>query len=59
MADKESAVLGALATAGKPLKAGDIAEAAGLDKAEVTKILAALKKQARVSSPKACFYEPA
>lgn len=59
MADRESAVLGVLTQAGKPLKAGEIAEAAGLDKAEVTKILATLKKQARVSSPKACYYEPA
>ncbi|GAM09465.1 hypothetical protein OR1_01744 [Geobacter sp. OR-1] len=59
MADKESIILGVLTTAGKPLKAGDIAEAAGLDKAEVAKILAALKKQGKVGSPKMCFYEPA
>ena len=59
MADKESVILGVLATAGKPLKAGDIAEAAGLDKAEVAKILGALKKQGKVGSPKMCFYAPA
>jgi chromosome segregation and condensation protein ScpB len=59
MADKESIILGVLTTAGKPLKAGDIAEAAGLDKAEVAKILGVLKKQGKVGSPKMCFYAPA
>lgn len=59
MADKESIVLGVLTAAGKPLKAGDVAEAAGLDKAEVAKILATLKKQGKVGSPKMCFYAPA
>lgn len=59
MADKENTVLNAMKRAGKPLKAGDIAEATGMDKAEVSKIIAALKKQAKVSSPKACYYEPA
>lgn len=59
MVDKESIVLGVLTAAGKPLKAGDIAETAGLDKAEVAKILGALKKQGKVGSPKMCFYEPA
>jgi len=45
--------------AGKPVKAGDVAEATGMDKADVAKIIAALKKLSKVTSPKACFYEPA
>lgn len=59
MADKEIAVLSAMKKVGKPVKAGDVAEATGLDKAEVSKIIAALKKQSKVSSPKVCYYEPA
>ena len=59
MQDREKSVLGAMTKAGKPLKAGDIAAATGIEKAEVSKIINALKKQAKVSSPKACYYEPA
>jgi DNA-binding IclR family transcriptional regulator len=59
MADKEEVVLKAMQKAGKAVKAGDVADATGLDKAEVSKIIAALKKQSKVSSPKACYYEPA
>jgi hypothetical protein len=59
MADKEDVVLNAMKKAGKPVKAGDVAEATGMDKADVAKIIAALKKLSKVTSPKACFYEPA
>lgn len=59
MANKESIILGVLTVAGKPLKAGDVAEATGLDKTEVAKILGTLKKQGKVGSPKMCFYAPA
>lgn len=58
MADRETTILDAMKKAGKPLKAGDIAEATGLEKTEVSKIISTLKKQSRVSSPKACYYEP-
>lgn len=58
MADKEAEILKALAKAGKPLKPGDIAEMSGIDKAEVSKALASMKKQGKVRSPKMCFYEP-
>jgi DNA-binding IscR family transcriptional regulator len=59
MANKEDAVLNAMKKAGKPVKAGDVAEATGIDKAGVSKIIAALKKQSKIISPKACYYEPA
>lgn len=59
MADKEKVVMDAMTKAVKPVKAGEVAEATGLDKAEVTKIIGALKKQGKVNSPKACYYEPA
>jgi len=51
-------VLQALQTAGKPLKAGEIAEASGLDKKEVDKAMKVLKKEEKIVSPKRCFWEP-
>lgn len=56
MAEKNEIVLQVLQTAGKPLKAGDIATMTGLPKDEVAKILAKLKKEGKIESPKACFY---
>jgi hypothetical protein len=40
----------------EPLKAGDIAQKAGLDKKEVDKAIKALKKEEKIVSPKRCFY---
>ena len=51
-------VLEAMKAAGKPLKAGEIAEAAGLDKKEVDKAMKVLKKEERIVSPKVCYWEP-
>jgi hypothetical protein len=44
--------------AGKPLKAGEIAAASGLDKKEVDKALKELKKDGRIESPKVCYWQP-
>ncbi len=51
-------VLEALNAAGKPLKAGEIAEASGLDKKEVDKAMKVLKADEKIVSPKRCFWEP-
>lgn len=51
-------VLEAMKAAGKPLKAGEIAEASGLDKKEVDKAMKVLKKEERIVSPKVCYWEP-
>ncbi len=51
-------VLEAMKSAGKPLKAGEIAEAAGLDKKEVDKAMKVLKEQEAIVSPKRCYWEP-
>lgn len=59
MPEKEKMVLGAITKAAKPVKAGDVAQVTGLEQKEVAKIIAGLKKQGKVTSPKACFYEPA
>jgi len=40
----------------EPLKQGDVAEKTGIDKAEVTKAINALKKEGKITSPKRCYY---
>jgi DNA-binding transcriptional regulator GbsR (MarR family) len=51
-------VLATLKAAGKPLKAGEIAEAAGLDKKEVDKAMKVLKTEGKIESPKVCYWQP-
>ena len=51
-------VLETLTKAGKPLKAGEIAEMSGLDKKEVDKAMKELKAEEKIISPKRCFWEP-
>jgi len=51
-------VLAAMQTAGKPMRAGEIAEAAGMDKKEVEKAMKVLKTEGKIVSPKRCFWEP-
>ena len=45
-----------LESSGKPLKAGEIAEAANLDRKEVDKAMKVLKAEERIVSPKVCFW---
>jgi len=49
-------VLRTLSAAGKPMKAGEIADAAGVDKKEIEKGIKALVKEGKVHSPVRCFY---
>lgn len=49
-------VLKAMQKAGKPLKAGDIAELAKIDKKLVDKAIKLLKDEGKVISPQRCFY---
>jgi len=51
-------VLVAMKAAGKPLKAGEIADATGLDKKEVDKAMKVLKTEGRIESPKVCYWQP-
>lgn len=51
-------VLETLQSAGKPLKAGEIAKASGLDKKEVDKAMKVLKAEGKIVSPVRCFWEP-
>lgn len=55
--DNERKILDVMKKEGKPMRPGDIAEAAGIDKADVSKLLGVLKKEGKVHSPKRCFYD--
>ena len=55
---KEKIILDAMKKEGKPMRPGDIAKKAEMDKDEVSKIIDKLKKEGKISSPKRCFYAP-
>lgn len=50
-------VIDALRRVGKPMKAGEIAEVAGMEKKEVDKQIKLLKTEDKIFSPKRCFYD--
>ncbi len=50
-------VIETLKKAGKPMKAGEIAQMAGIDKKEVDKAIKVLKVEEKIVSPKRCYYE--
>ena len=52
-------VLQVMQTAGEPLNAGKIAELGDLDRKEVDKAMAKLKKEEKIVSPKRCYWTPA
>lgn len=56
MADTEK-VLQVMKNAGEPMSAGQIAEAGGIDRKEVDKAMAQLKKEEKIVSPKRCYWE--
>lgn len=51
-------VMQTLQNAGKPMKAGEIAELTGIDKKDVDNAIKKLKKDEKITSPKVCYYEP-
>ncbi len=50
-------VLAVMSASAKPLKAGEIAELAGLDKKVVEKAMNQLKKDEKIVSPVRCAWE--
>lgn len=50
------AVLKVMVEADRPLRPGEIAELAGMDKKDVEKAIKELKKEEKIISPKRCFY---
>ncbi|QKG79777.1 helix-turn-helix domain-containing protein [Tenuifilum thalassicum] len=55
--DTNEKVIETLKSAGKPMKAGEIAEASGVDKKEVDKAIKKLVAEGKIESPKRCFYD--
>jgi chromosome segregation and condensation protein ScpB len=54
--DHKKVILDAMKKAGKPIKVGDIADMTGMDKKEINKVIAELKKEKKCKSPKRCYY---
>ena len=59
MADNREMVLDAIKSAAGPVRPGDVADATGLSKDEVSKLIKTLKNEGRIISPKRCYYAPA
>jgi predicted Zn-ribbon and HTH transcriptional regulator len=57
--DTKEKVLEVMRTEGQPLNAGKIAEVGGLDRKDVDKAMAQLKKEEKIVSPKRCYWVPA
>ena len=54
----EKKVLDAMKKAGKPVRPGEVAEMINEETKTVSKVIATLKKQGKVTSPKRCYYAP-
>lgn len=54
--DNSAKIISVMKKTKEPMRPGDIAEKAGLDSKEVSKLLGDLKKDGKVISPKRCFY---
>ena len=52
-------VLNPMREAGKPVSAGEVAKITGIDRKEVDKAFAALKKEEAIVSPVRCKWQPA
>lgn len=52
-------VINAMKAAGKPMSAGDVAKATGIDKKEVDAAFKELKAEGAITSPVRCKWEPA
>ncbi|NLU41333.1 MAG: MarR family transcriptional regulator [Firmicutes bacterium] len=55
--DTYQAILKFFEGAKEPVNAGAVAEATGVDRKEVDKVMAQLKKEGKIVSPKRCYWE--
>ncbi|NLM12280.1 MAG: MarR family transcriptional regulator [Epulopiscium sp.] len=55
--DNYQAILDFFSNADKPVSAGQVAEATGIDRKEVDKIMKKLKAEEKIVSPKRCYWE--
>jgi len=58
MPDNKELVYKAFTKSTKPLKAGEVADITGIERAEVAKIIKTLQKEGKLVSPKNCYYAP-
>ncbi len=54
--DAKETIIATLKSSQEPLRPGEIAETAGIDKGEVDKAIKVLKKEGKIISPKRCYY---
>lgn len=57
--DMTEKILDIMRTEKQPLNAGKIAELGNFDRKDVDKAMTQLKKEARIISPKRCYWTPA
>ncbi len=57
--NQKETVLSLMRDEAKPLRSGEIADLAGLDKKEVDKAMKELKTEELIFSPKRCFWQAA
>ena len=57
--DAVEKVLEIMRAEAQPLNAGKIAELGGLERKDVDKAMAQLKKEGKIVSPKRCYWSPA
>lgn len=55
--DNTEKVIAAFKASTVALSAGQVAEATGVDRKEVDKIMGKLKKEGKLESPKACYWK--
>ena len=54
--ESKELIIRAMEKSGKPMKGGEIAEASGVDKKEVDKLLKKLVTEGKIDSPMRCYY---
>ncbi len=57
--DIENIILEAMKKAGKPMSAGQVAEATGQERKTIDKGMKNLKTSGKIESPKMCYWQPA
>jgi DNA-binding IscR family transcriptional regulator len=55
--DAKEKVLEAMRKNGQPMRPGDIADATGIDKKELDKVIKVLKNEDLIFSPMRCYYQ--
>lgn len=55
--DNYEVIMDYFSKAEKPVSAGQIATATGIERKEVDKVMAKLKKEEKIVSPKVCYWE--